>query len=237
VCTHLKADPVTRDIPVIFVTAHRDEASETQGLDLGAVDFIYKPINTKIVRARVKTHITLKQQTDLLRRWVYIDGLTGVYNRRYFDEVLSTEWQRSIRNDTELSLILIDVDYFKRYNDNYSHQAGDDCLKRVAEAIRLCIKRPADLLARYGGEEFVCLLPETNREGANLFAEEVRKAVIELQIEHLASTVMPIVTLSLGVSSKLAGYKGTTADLLEKADEQLYRAKAEGRNRTCSAPL
>ena len=128
VCRRMRADEALRDIPVIFVTAHNDEAAETLGLELGAVDFISKPINPKIVRARVKTHLTLKAQSDLLRQWVYLDGLTGVHNRRYFEERLATEWARAVRNRTDLSAVLIDVDFFKRYNDHYGHQAGDECL-------------------------------------------------------------------------------------------------------------
>jgi len=166
VCHRLKAEESTRDIPVIFVTAHDDEASETLGLELGAVDIISKPINPKIVRARVKTQLTLKAQSDLLRQWVYIDGLTGVYNRRHFDERLASEWARSVRSGTELGIVLLDVDFFKRYNDQYGHRAGDDCLRRLAACLRDSLKRPADLVARYGGEEFVRLLPETPLAGA-----------------------------------------------------------------------
>ena len=159
VCQRLKADVALRDIPVIFVTGHTDEAAETRGLDAGAVDFITKPINPKIVRARVKTHLTLKAQSDLLRQWVYTDGLTGVRNRRYFDERVAEEWGRAQREQRPLSVVLLDIDYFKRYNDHYGHQAGDDCLRRVGATLKASLKRQGDMVARYGGEEFVCLLP------------------------------------------------------------------------------
>jgi len=192
VCRRLKAEALTRDIPVIFVTAHRDEAAETRGLDAGAVDFISKPINPAIVRARVRTHLTLKTQSDLLRKWVYVDGLTGVHNRRYFDERLDTEWSRAHRVGTALSVVLMDVDFFKRFNDRYGHQAGDECLRRVAAAMKASLKRPSDLVARYGGEEFVCLLPDTPLAGALKVAEEVRAHVHALQIEHADSTVVPV---------------------------------------------
>jgi PleD family two-component response regulator len=139
VCRQLQADPATRDIPVIFVTAHNDEVAETRGLEVGAVDFISKPINPKIVRARVKTHLTLKAHSDLLRQWVYLDGLTGVRNRRFFDQQLASEWARSQRNGSALSVVLLDVDFFKRYNDRYGHQAGDDCLRRVAACMRQAV--------------------------------------------------------------------------------------------------
>ena len=237
VCHRLKADESTRDIPVIFVTAHNDEASETLGLEMGAVDFISKPINPKIVRARVKTQLTLKAQSDLLRQWVYIDGLTGVYNRRHFDERLACEWARSVRSGTELSVVLLDVDFFKRYNDRYGHQTGDDCLRRLAACLKDNMKRPADLVARYGGEEFVCLLPDTPLTGALALAEHLRAHVAALGIEHADSTAANGVTVSLGVCCKPADGVGSAASLLRAADAQLYQAKAQGRARACGAML
>lgn len=237
VCRRLKEDPATRDIPVIFVTAHADDAAEELGLQLGAVDFISKPINPTIVRARVKTHLTLKAQTDLLRQWVYIDGLTGIRNRRIFDEMLASEWARSARTKTELSVVMVDVDFFKRYNDHYGHQAGDACLQQVAKGLKACLKRPADLLARYGGEEFVCLLPDTGLSGAVQVAEQLRQQIFLLQIAHAASPVTGVVTVSLGICAKRAGTAGSAAALLREADAQLYLAKSNGRNRACAAEL
>jgi diguanylate cyclase (GGDEF)-like protein len=237
VCRRMKADVAMCDIPVIFVTAHSDEAAETRGLEAGAVDFISKPINPTIVRARVRTHLTLKAQSDLLRQWVYVDGLTGVHNRRYFDEHLAAEWGRSVRAGTALSLVLIDVDFFKRYNDHYGHQAGDECLKRVAAALKTCIKRPGDLLARYGGEEFVCLLPDTPLAGALALAHQLGEAVHALQIEHADSTAAPVVTVSLGVCGKREDAVGTPEAFVREADAQLYIAKSEGRHRACGAEL
>ncbi|MBL8350201.1 MAG: diguanylate cyclase [Burkholderiaceae bacterium] len=237
VCRRLKADEATRDTPVIFVTAHSDEAAETTGLALGAVDFISKPINPAIVRARVKTHLTLKAQADMLREWVYVDGLTGVRNRRYFDEDLAVEWSRAMRDGTALSLVMIDVDLFKRYNDHYGHQAGDDCLRRVAQALRGCLKRPGDLVARYGGEEFVCLLPATPLEGAMVLAGQLHQAVAGLGLPHAQSTVSDRLSISLGVCSKPAGSGGSAAAMLRAADAQLYQAKIAGRNRVCGALL
>lgn len=230
VCQRLKADPVTQHVPVIFVTAHVDEASETHGLEVGAVDFIYKPINTNIVRARVKTHITLKTQSDLLRNWVYMDGLTNVNNRRYFDEHLRSEWSRATRNNTDLSILLIDVDYFKRYNDYYGHQAGDECLRKVAGAMKTAIGRPTDVIARYGGEEFACLLPDTNLEGALYLAETIKQTIIALNIAHAESSILPCVTVSIGVCVKPQEYQGTLDVILRMADIQLYNAKEQGRN-------
>lgn len=237
VCRRLKADPATRDIPVIFVTAHNDEVTETRGLEAGAVDFITKPVNPKIVRARVKTHLTLKAQADLLRHWVYVDGLTGVHNRRHFDEQLASEWGRSVRHATALSIVLLDVDFFKRFNDRYGHQAGDDCLRRVAQTLRSGVKRPGDLIARYGGEEFVCLLPDTPLAGALEFARQLGQLVFDQQITHTGSSVAAVVTVSAGVASTRVGTTASAADLVRLADAQLYLAKAGGRHQACGAEL
>ncbi len=241
VCRRLKADDATRDIPVIFVTAQNDDAAETRGLDAGAVDFIFKPINPKIVRARVRTHLTLKAQADLLREWVYTDGLTGVHNRRYFDERLTVEWLRAVRNGSALSVVLLDVDFFKRYNDCYGHLAGDECLRRVASALKACVRRPSDLVARYGGEEFVCLLPDTDLLGAMTVAEELSQLLFVQQIPHADSSVAKVVTVSLGVCSKRAGINVESAhsaeSLMREADAQLYLAKARGRHQACGAQM
>ena len=237
VCRRLKENPATRDIPVIFVTAHTEEAAEELGLRLGAVDFISKPINPTIVRARVGTHLTLKAQSDLLRQWACIDGLTGVHNRRIFDERLASEWARAARNSNPLSVVMLDVDYFKGYNDRYGHQAGDDCLRQIAMALRACLVRPADFLARYGGEEFVCLLPETGLGGAIQIAERIRQRILSLPIAHVDSAVAGVVTVSLGVSSTSEDAFGTAAALLREADAQLYLAKSSGRHKVCGAEL
>ena len=237
VCQRLKADPVTRDIPVIFVTGNNDAQSETHGLAVGAVDFITKPINPLVVRARVKTHLTLKAQSDLLRSWVYMDGLTGVYNRRYLDEHVVSEARRAARNKTPLSAILIDVDFFKKYNDLYGHQAGDECLRRVAQVMRQQLKRPGDLLARYGGEEFVCLLPETDLVGAMQVAELLRQHVYAEHIPHADSTVAGVVTISLGVSAAMANDATLLSGIIGHSDAQLYQSKKQGRNRVSGAQL
>ena len=232
VCKKLKANALTKDIPVIFVTAKTDDASEEYGLDVGAVDFITKPINLKIVRARVRAHIALKRQSDLLRNFAFMDGLTGLRNRRYFDEHLAIEAARVQRNKLPLSLILMDVDFFKRFNDFYGHQAGDDCLKRLASLFHSCIKRPADFIARYGGEEFVCLLPETPFQGAYALAESIRMGALACQIAHAESSASPWVTLSLGVSTIVPDRPVTSSEFLKLADGNLYQAKNLGRNRT-----
>ncbi len=237
ICVRLKANASTRDVPVIFVTAHRDELAETRGLGVGAVDFISKPFNPAIVRARVRTHVALKAQGDVLRRWAYIDGLTGVHNRRSFDERMAAEWGRAQRNRTPLSVVLIDVDYFKRYNDRYGHQAGDECLRRVAATLKAGLKRPGDLLARYGGEEFAALLPDTGLAGALQVAQQLGQQVFAQQVAHADSSAAPVLTVSLGVCSKSADAAGSAADMLRSADTQLYAAKAGGRHRACGVEL
>jgi PleD family two-component response regulator len=176
VCRRLKAHELTRHIPVIFVTAHADPAQETQGLELGAVDFIAKPINPPVLRARARTQLLLKFQSDVLRDLVYIDGLTTLFNRRYFDQQFDMEWSRSTRQDTELSLILLDVDFFKRYNDHYGHQLGDECLREIGRVLKGSLRRATDVVARYGGEEFVCLLPDTPHDQAMKLARGDRGA-------------------------------------------------------------
>ena len=231
----LQADEATRYIPVIFVTAQSDKESEARGLELGAVDFISKPVNPTIVRARVKTHLMLKAQSDLLRQWVYIDGLTGVRNRRYFDDRLGTEWRRAARNGSELSVLMIDVDFFKRFNDCYGHQAGDECLRRVAQALGAALKRPGDVLARYGGEEFVCILPETPLDGALALARQLGLAVEALAIEHSQSGVAPHLTVSVGACSKIRDLADQAPALVRGADAQLYLAKSRGRRQVAGA--
>lgn len=237
VCTQLKADEATDHIPVIFVTAHTDPAQETHGLSLGAVDFIAKPVNPAVVRARVKTHLTLKFQSDLLRKLVFLDGLTGVFNRRYFDQQLPVEWARAARSFSPLSVIMIDVDYFKAFNDRYGHQAGDDCLRQIAATLKRGLKRPADLVARYGGEEFACILPDTANDDALALAAELEHTVRDLKIPHAASSLARVVTVSVGLATRTVDSVGDALALLGLADAQLYDAKQSGRGRVCGAQL
>jgi diguanylate cyclase (GGDEF)-like protein len=237
VCRQLKADPTTRDIPVIFVTAHTETDQETQGLELGAVDFITKPVVPAVVKARVRTHVTLKQQGDLLRKMVFLDGLLGVFNRRYFDQQLQTELARAHRSGAALSVLMIDVDYFKRYNDTYGHLAGDDCLRRVATTIRGALRRPADVVARYGGEEFSCILPETPLDDATTIAKALEQDIRALNIPHEKSDAAPVVSVSIGVCCIPAGTTGVATELVAQADAELYKAKHSGRARVCSSAL
>ena len=237
VCRRLKADAESRNIPVIFITAQGGEADEVRGLQLGAVDFIAKPINPVIVRARVQTHLTLKLQSDLLRSMALFDGLTGVPNRRKFDEQLVRDWRQSQREQPALSVILIDVDHFKRYNDHYGHQAGDAALQAVARVLDGTLKRPHDLLARYGGEEFVGVLPNTGLSEAVELAERMQAGVRALNLEHSGSPEAQVVTISLGVAAVVARSDLAPQALVEAADQQLYAAKQAGRARVCAAAL
>lgn len=232
VCRRLKQGESTRDVPVIFVTSHSDGPEEELGLEAGAVDFISKSASPRIIRARVKTHVTLKYQADLLRTLTLIDSLTGVGNRRHFDETLASEWRRCAREVKPLSVLMIDIDFFKRYNDKYGHQTGDACLQNVAKCLKEGLTRSHDLLARYGGEEFVAILTDTPLEGARAKAVELLDAIRKLAIAHEASEVAgAIVTVSIGVASVTPHHEHAVKDLVSTADAMLYQAKQEGRAR------
>jgi diguanylate cyclase (GGDEF)-like protein len=230
-CKKLKEDDKARKIPVIFITAKDQVEDETKGLNLGAVDYIIKPFSLPIVKARVRTHLELKRHRDILEDMSNRDGLTGIPNRRRFDEVLELEWKRSVRKGNALSLILIDIDFFKPFNDHYGHTEGDDCLKKVAMSLYNAVRRPMDFVARYGGEEFVCILPETDREGATVVGEMLRKEIEAMDIKHHDSPVTDHVTISLGVASMVPTMDSSSHTLIEASDKCLYQAKEEGRNR------
>jgi len=233
VCRCIKSDPSTASIPVIFVTSDTDEDIEAQGLDLGAVDFITKPIRPAVVRARVRTHLTLQAQAALLRTLAHVDGLTGVSNRRAFDERLAIEWRRAVREEKPIGLVMVDIDAFKPYNDAYGHQAGDVCLRRVAQSSAATLGRPGDMLARYGGEEFVCILPDTGFDGTKQVADRLEQAVRDLKIEHLTAPAYSFLTISLGATSMRPSTQDDMASLVRVADVQLYRAKLAGGGRVC----
>ena len=237
VCKRLKADPATRDIPVIFVTGRDTGEDEAEGLDAGAVDFITKPFRAPAVVARVRNHLLLKAQADLLRQMAFIDGLTGVFNRRRFDEALDVEWRRARRNGEPLALVMIDVDHFKLYNDQFGHQAGDDCLRQIAVAMRRCLRRPGDLLARYGGEEFICLLPGTDVDGARIVADALGEAVEALALKAAPAASHPQVTISRGVAATTVSDDDGSTALKQAADTALYQAKHSGRNCTAAQPI
>jgi diguanylate cyclase (GGDEF)-like protein len=235
----LKAESSLTDVPVIFITSHNEAGFEVSALDMGAADFIAKPLRSSRVLARVKTQLRVKLMADELRRTATTDGLTGVANRRQFDVSLESEWRRAQRSGEPVSLLMIDVDHFKLYNDLYGHPQGDICLRHVTQALRSICRRPADLVARYGGEEFMILLPQTPREGAKHMAQHVLDAVATLGIFHENSRTTHYVSVSVGIgcfddasacwASEVHGLCG--GDLVAAADKALYSAKQAGRAR------
>ncbi|MDC8759882.1 diguanylate cyclase domain-containing protein [Janthinobacterium fluminis] len=234
VCAALRGAPELCGIPVIFVTALNAPEDETRALEAGAVDFISKPFNAAVVRARVRSQLTIKRQADALRALSLTDALTGVANRRSFNASLDSEWRRCQRTGQPLAVIMVDIDHFKEYNDRYGHLAGDLCLQQVGAALNACLARPPDLLARYGGEEFIILLPQIDADGAAVVAGRMLDAVRRLGVAHANSTAAAHVTVSLGVAAMLPEADGEAAALIRAADARLYRAKAGGRDRYCA---
>lgn len=234
VCARLKANPETAAIPIIFVTGKTDPFDEAHALEQGGADFITKPFHARVVQLRVSMHLLLKAQSDQLRRLAMNDGLTGLSNRRSFDQTLEAEWRRCARNNTGLALIMLDVDHFKLYNDAYGHQAGDACLQALAEVLTLAFARSHDHVARYGGEEFSCILPATSFEGAVGKAGELMAAIGALQLPHSGSP-LGLVSASVGVAHTVPRQQASWIDLLLATDRQLYLAKQTGRARVSAA--
>ncbi|WP_119966153.1 diguanylate cyclase domain-containing protein [Simplicispira lacusdiani] len=231
VCTRLKHNPATARIPVLFISSRDEEEDEARGLSLGAIDYIVKPIRPSIVQARVRNHIDLKRSRDLLERLTTQDHLTGISNRRRFDDYLAAEWRRAAREQTPLSLIAIDIDHFKAFNDHYGHPRGDHCLIHVARALASCVTRTTDLVARCGGEEFACVLPATDSGGAERLAEQMRAGIVAQCLEHAHSSTHSYITISLGVATAVPRADESAQVLIDLADAALYEAKSAGRNR------
>ncbi|OGQ98596.1 MAG: diguanylate cyclase response regulator [Deltaproteobacteria bacterium RIFOXYD12_FULL_57_12] len=253
----------TRHVPIIFITAISKEQKHIfKGYESGAVDYLFKPIEPEILKSKVaiflelhrqkkllkeqamlldfkvqellETKHQLEQANSLLEKLSVLDGLTGIANRRRFDTFLDLEWRRALREGKPLSLIMADIDYFKDFNDLYGHQAGDECLRKVAATMSDALMRPTDLLARYGGEEFAAVLPETSDEGVYHIATLLKESVENLVIPHAASTNVDHVTISLGTCT-IVPVKDTQPNILiETADQALYQAKQAGRNRIVS---
>jgi diguanylate cyclase (GGDEF)-like protein len=229
-----------RKTPVLMITGLEDQDSVDQAFAAGAVDYITKPIHWAVLRQRVRRLIQqvrlyhqLEETNHELQRLATFDGLTQVANRRRFDEYLQQEWSHMLREQVSLSLILCDIDCFKLFNDTYGHQAGDDCLRQVAQIIQRAAKRSLDLSARYGGEEFAVILPGTALEGAILVAQDIQLGVKGLEIVHRTSKVAEVVTVSLGVAMTVPNQLTSPEMLITAADKALYQAKAEGRDRHC----
>jgi diguanylate cyclase (GGDEF)-like protein len=230
VCSRLKANPAVSGIPVIFVTGLSNVADETKGLKIGAVDYITKPVSPPIVLMRVSNHMKLTRALSKLSVLSSTDGLTNLANRRHLDDRLKKECSGIRRPTTPLSMILLDIDYFKMFNDTYGHVAGDDCLKKISRVLSQTVQRSLDLVARYGGEEFCCLLPLTDYENAMLIANKIRENILAEKIINQGSDVSEFLTASLGVVTILPDGRITPDQFIEMADKNLYSAKAEGRN-------
>lgn len=233
ICRALKSDPTTRDIPVIIVTSHTDEADEREGLRAGAIDYVTKPISPELLRIRVRNHVMLHR---LLLQWrdeAMIDPLTGLANRRRFEAELATELARGQREGAPTSLLMIDVDHFRRFNNSFGHPGGDVCLQEVSRVISSVLRRPADLAGRWGGEEFVVMLPGTDLPGARTVAQALLAAVRRIRIsfgdEHEGLSVIASVTVSVGIAAA-DDSDSSVSDLVERADQALYWAKSGGRD-------
>jgi len=219
-----------KKIPVIFITGLDSDEDEEKGLSLDAADYITKPFSPTVVKLRVRNQIQIVTQLRMIERLSFVDQLTGLPNRRSFDERLKMEWRLAIREKTPISIFMMDLDKFKLINDEYGHHNGDIVLKTVAELFRSVVKRPADFISRWGGEEFVVLLPNTPLESAIEVAENIRLAVESAVIRKDNSPVMKI-TISIGINSLIPVLNSSLELFTSNADKELYNAKASGRNR------
>jgi diguanylate cyclase (GGDEF)-like protein len=231
VCRKLKADQNTKEIPVIFVTAMNSADDETKGFDVGAVDYITKPIRTAVTVARINTHLELKSQRDYLSTLSMRDGLTGVANRRKFNEYLETEYQKALTEQSTLPLLMVDIDCFKSYNDCHGFLEGDDVLKLIAATIESKMESSTDLVARFGGELFTCLLPGRDYNDMVTIGETILDAIRALKIPHELSTVSDNLTVSIGGINFVPQSHSHVEDAIVLAEDKLYRAKESGRNR------
>lgn len=241
-----------RDLPIIVLSSKEDPKIKSQAFAAGANDYLVKLPDAVELIARIRYHsrayLALKQRDQAnhalrlsqqqlmesnlaLQRMMKLDGLTGLSNRRHFDEHLDAEWKRARRERNELSLLIIDVDYFKHYNDSFGHVMGDEALRSVARVISQSCSRAGDLAARYGGEEFAIILPNTALDGARSLADGVRRAVQALAIGHVAPVAHSMLSVSIGVATMVPDLESNPVDLIQRADQGLYQAKAGGRNR------
>lgn len=234
VCRRLKADPATLHIPVIFVTALSDNDNEEAGLKVGAIDYVSKPYSQAILKARIANQLELKRHRDLLARLIRLDPLTGIPNRRHFDEFLEQEYRRALGAGKSLALAMIDVDLMRNYNAANGHQAGDECLKQIAAALQRTQHKGMEQLFRYDSDEFALVLPDLAADSALQLTEALRAAVAALRIPAPGDGPDPLsgafVTVSAGVAAMIPQAGGLAADLLAAAEYALFRAKAAGRN-------
>lgn len=248
-CTELGALSDIHAAPILMMTALDDMASIERAFSVGATDYVTKPINWAVFLQRLRRLVyqfrlqrqqallcqQLQSANQVLKHLVRFDDLTQIANRRWFNEYINQEWQRMRREQTPLSLILCDIDFFKGFNDTYGHQAGDRCLRQVAQAMQSVAMRPSDLVARYGGEEFAIVLPNTTIAGAEKVAARTRTIIKALQIPHTNSSVHTSVTLSLGVASLIPDRALSPERLVTLADKALYQAKRSGRDRVVAS--
>lgn len=230
VCRHIKSDVLLADIPIIFTTALTAEDAQLAGLELGAIDYLTKPISPAIVQARVRNHLEMKRMRDQLAELAVTDALTGLGNRRQLEQSLVREVTRLARTGGTLSVIILDIDFFKRFNDLYGHAAGDRCIAQVAATLNRAVRRAADVTVRYGGEEFACVLPDIEHPEAMEIADTIGRRVSALGIPHDGSDTAAFVTVSLGVATGPCSPDLKPELWMDAADSELYRAKAAGRN-------
>jgi len=234
VLLELKKSEASQSIPVIFITGRSNPDDEVRGLKLGAVDYITKPFNEIVVKARVETQVRILNQIRIIEKLSFIDTLTDIPNRRMFDHSIKKEWNRARREKHPLSTLMIDIDHFKTYNDTHGHQQGDIALKMMAEIITSSLKRSTDIAARWGGEEFSVLLPNTEIDGAKHIAEDIRKNVEAASVPCSTTNSYHKITVSVGVAQILPNNKNSFMELIMLADAALYKAKETGRNRVCT---
>jgi len=234
-CHELSQQQLEHNTPIALCGETIKESDEVSVYDAGAADYFTINRDPAVLRARVRTLLQLKRSHDLLERAARIDGLTQVYNRREFERTLEVEWRRGQRSKRSLSLVLLDIDHFKQYNDHYGHLTGDGCLRTVAQTIKASVRRVQDMACRYGGEEFAVILPETDLYGASQLAEKIRQQVHALGISHEGTSPASELSVSIGVASMNPADFDNPHLLIEFADSALYQAKAEGRNRVVCA--
>jgi diguanylate cyclase (GGDEF)-like protein len=237
VIDYLKNDPKTMNISVIFITGLANDDDEERGFNLGGCDYIYKPFKPNIVIARVMMHLELIRQRKMLDEIAHIDALTGVNNRRKMDIVLKDEVAANKYEHTNLLVAILDIDYFKQYNDGYGHGAGDVALRQVGQALREICVRPRDFIARYGGEEFVIILPDCDKASAEIMLSNIAQAIKDKKIKHQYSSVSPQLTVSVGAVVVKSSQSVVVANVMQKADSLLYQAKNNGRNQYCLTEL
>jgi diguanylate cyclase (GGDEF)-like protein len=234
VLEHLKEDAYTSKISVIFLTGLNSPEEEAKGLSLGGSDFITKPFNMEVLKARVQARLRQADEINRLETLATLDALTGIANRGNFDATLHSEFGRSLRINIPMTIAMIDIDYFKQYNDCYGHVAGDRALKAVARTIASCVKRSGDYAARFGGEEFAVILPETDLAAGQIIGESICLAISGLRIEHAESQCSKFLSVSVGIASNdgINARVSNALQLVKQADERLYKAKAAGRNQS-----